>query len=201
MGIRKNDLSCIVKEASIKFFGEDICSEELVEKLFRNYGIYVASDTPKVVYIGFLRIDSLEANKNYTSKKIENIVVDVKRSLAVFFEMVGFIHELGTDNSVFCIYTLGKMIQYLYKMCTITITDEQAIILVALWNSCDQCNQISLEDGFKCVGSLYRRIKNIECTWEKYIEGIERLEKIKSLVFDIEKIELLEEIRISPKNK
>lgn len=61
MGIRKNDLSCIVKEASMKFFGEDLCSEELVEKLFSNYGIYVVLDIPEVVYIGFLTIDSLRS--------------------------------------------------------------------------------------------------------------------------------------------
>ncbi len=69
---------------------------------------------------------------------------------------------------------------------------EQAIVIIALWENCDQRQRISLEQGFACVSALYEQIEKTECVWEHYIKITNDLEKIYSLELDDEGIWLRE---------
>ena len=67
---------------------------------------------------------------------------------------------------------------------TVEITKEQAIVVVALWDNCNQQQRITLEKGFECFRSLYENIETSNCTWEQDIKLISDLEKIGSLELD-----------------
>ena len=131
-----------------------------------------------------LVIDSLHNYNKGESIKPGNIKLNIRHLIEFLPDLTAATVGIAMDIPILKVCAALNIWKMLRAVTTVEITKEQAIVVVALWDNCNQQQRITLEKGFECFRSLYENIETSNCTWEQYIKLISDLEKIGSLELD-----------------
>ena len=131
-----------------------------------------------------LMVDSLNNYNKGESIKPGNIKLNIRHLIEFLPDLTAATVEIVMDIPILKVCAALNIWKMLRAVTTVEITKEQAIVVVALWDNCNQQQRITLEKGFECFSSLYENIEASNCTWEQYIKLISDLEKIGSLELD-----------------
>ena len=182
--IKQAEILSIIERTSISLREEDISSKDILQSLFKNGGLVITPPQQEPPMMHMLVIDSLHNYNKGESIKPGNIKLNIRHLIEFLPDLTAATVGIAMDIPILKVCAALNIWKMLRAVTTVEITKEQAIVVVALWDNCNQQQRITLEKGFECFRSLYENIETSNCTWEQYIKLISDLEKIGSLELD-----------------
>ena len=163
---------------------EDISSKDILQSFFKSGGLVITPPQQEPPMMHMLVVDSLHNYNKGESIKPGNIKLNIRHLIECLPDLTAATVGIAMDIPILKVCAALNIWKMLRAVTTVEITKEQAIVVVALWDNCNQQQRITLEKGFECFRSLYENIETSNCTWEQYIKLISDLEKIGSLELD-----------------
>ena len=182
--IKQAEILSIIERTSISLREEDISSKDILQSFFKSGGLVITPPQQEPPMMHMLVIDSLHNNNKGESIKPGNIKLNIRHLIEFLPDLTAATVGIAMDIPILKVCAALNIWKMLRAVTTVEITKEQAIVVVALWDNCNQQQRITLEKGFECFRSLYENIETSNCTWEQYIKLISDLEKIGSLELD-----------------
>ena len=182
--IKQAEILSIIERTSISLWEEDISSKDILQSFFKNGGLVITPPQQEPPMMRMLVVDSLNNYNKGESIKPGNIKLNIGHLIESFPDLTEAAVGIAMDIPILKVCAALNIWKMLRAVTTVEITKEQAIVVVALWDNCNQQQRITLEKGFECFRSLYESIETSNCTWERYIKLISDLEKIGSLELD-----------------
>ena len=182
--IKQAEILSIIERTSISLWEEDISSKDILQSFFKNGGLVITPPQQEPPMMRMLVVDSLNNYNKGESIKPGNIKLNICHLIESLPDLTEAVVGIAMDIPILKVCAALNIWKMLRAVTTVEITKEQAIVVVALWDNCNQQQRITLEKGFECFRSLYESIETSNCTWERYIKLISDLEKIGSLELD-----------------
>ena len=182
--IKQAEILSIIERTSISLWEEDISSKDILQSFFKNGGLVITPPQQEPPMMRMLVVDSLNNYNKGESIKPGNIKLNICHLIESLPDLTEAAVGIAMDIPILKVCAALNIWKMLRAVTTVEITKEQAIVVVALWDNCNQQQRITLEKGFECFRSLYENIETSNCTWEQYIKLISDLEKIGSLELD-----------------
>ena len=182
--IKQAEILSIIERTSISLWEEDISSKDILQSFFKNGGLVITPPQQEPPMMRMLVVDSLNNYNKGESIKPGNIKLNICHLIESLPDLTEAAVGIAMDIPILKVCAALNIWKMLRAVTTVEITKEQAIVVVALWDNCNQQQRITLEKGFECFRSLYESIETSNCTWEQYIKLISDLEKIGSLELD-----------------
>ena len=182
--IKQAEILSIIERTSISLWEEDISSKDILQSFFKNGGLVITPPQQEPPMMRMLVVDSLNNYNKGESIKPGNIKLNICHLIESLPDLTEAAVGIAMDIPILKVCAALNIWKMLRAITTVEITKEQAIVVVALWDNCNQQQRITLEKGFECFRSLYENIETSNCTWEQYIKLISDLEKIGSLELD-----------------
>lgn len=182
--IKQAEILSIIERTSISLWKEDISSKDILQSFFKNGGLVITPPQQEPPMMRMLVVDSLNNYNKGESIKPGNIKLNICHLIESLPDLTEAAVGIAMDIPILKVCAALNIWKMLRAVTTVEITKEQAIVVVALWDNCNQQQRITLEKGFECFRSLYESIETSNCTWERYIKLISDLEKIGSLELD-----------------
>lgn len=182
--IKQAEILSIIERTSISLREEDISAKDILQSFLKSGGLVITppQQEPPVMYM--LVVDSLHNYNKGESIKPGNIKLNIRHLMEFLPDLTAATVEIAMDIPILKVCAALNIWKMLRDVTTVEITKEQAIVVVALWDNCNQQQRITLEKGFECFRTLYQNTEGYNCTWEQYIKLISDLEKIGSLELD-----------------
>lgn len=190
--IKQAEILSIIERTSISLREEDISSKDILQSFFKSGGLVITSPQQEPPMMHMLVVGSLHNYNKGESIKPGNIKLNIRHLIEFLPDLTAATVGIAMDIPILKVCAALNIWKMLRAVTTVEITKEQAIVIVALWDNCNQQQRITLEKGFECFRSLYENIETSNCTWEQYIKLISDLEKIGSLELDSNEIWLRE---------
>ena len=190
--IKQAEILSIIERTSISLWEEDISSKDILQSFLKSGGLVITPPQQEPPMMHMLVVDSLHNYNKGESIKPGNIKLNIRHLIESLPDLTEAAVEIAMDIPILKVCAALNIWKMLRAVTTVEITKEQAIVVVALWDNCNQQQRITLEKGFECFRSLYKNIETSNCTWEQYIKLISDLEKIGSLELDSNGIWLCE---------
>lgn len=181
---KKTEIVSIIERTNNLLEEKDISSENIMQYFLESGGLLITPPQQEPIIMHMLTMDSLKDYNKGESIKPGNIKLNIRRLVGHLVGITEAAVGIAMDIPILKVCAALNIWKMLRDITTVEITKEQAITIIALWENCNQQQRITLEKGFECVKSLYEQIEKYECTWERYIELIDDLEKIDSLELD-----------------
>ena len=182
--IKQAEILSIIERTSISLREEDISSKDILQSFFKSGGLVITPPQQEPPMMRMLVVDSLNNYNKGESIKPGNIKLNICHLIESLPDLTEAAVGIAMDIPILKVCAALNIWKMLRAVTTVEITKEQAIVVVALWDNCNQQQRITLEKGFECFRSLYESIETSNCTWERYIKLISDLEKIGSLELD-----------------
>ena len=182
--IKQAEILSIIERTSISLREEDISSKDILQSFFKSGGLVITPPQQEPPMMRMLVVDSLNNYNKGESIKPGNIKLNICHLIESLPDLTEAAVGIAMDIPILKVCAALNIWKMLRAVTTVEITKEQAIVVVALWDNCNQQQRITLEKGFECFRSLYESIETSNCTWEQYIKLISDLEKIGSLELD-----------------
>lgn len=182
--IKQAEILSIIERTSISLREEDISSKDILQSFFKSGGLVITLPQQEPPMMHMLVVDSLHNYNKGESIKPGNIKLNIRHLIEFLPDLTAATVGIAMDIPILKVCAALNIWKMLRAVTTVEITKEQAIVVVALWDNCNQQQRITLEKGFECFRSLYENIETSNCTWEQYIKLISDLEKIGSLELD-----------------
>lgn len=182
--IKQAEILSIIEKTSISLQEEDISSKDILQSFFKSRGLVITPPQQEPPMMHMLVVDSLHNYNKGESIKPGNIKLNIRHLIEFLPDLTAATVGIAMDIPILKVCAALNIWKMLRAVTTVEITKEQAIVVVALWDNCNQQQRITLEKGFECFKSLYENIETSNCTWEQYIKLISDLEKIGSLELD-----------------
>jgi hypothetical protein len=182
--IKQAEILSIIERTSISLWEEDISSKDILQSFFKSGGLVITPPQQEPPMMRMLVVDSLNNYNKGESIKPGNIKLNICHLIESLPDLTEAAVGIAMDIPILKVCAALNIWKMLRAVTTVEITKEQAIVVVALWDNCNQQQRITLEKGFECFRSLYESIETSNCTWERYIKLISDLEKIGSLELD-----------------
>ena len=182
--IKQAEILSIIERTSISLWEEDISSKDILQSFFKNGGLVITPPQQEPPMMRMLVVDTLNNYNKGESIKPGNIKLNICHLIESLPDLTEAAVGIAMDIPILKVCAALNIWKMLRAVTTVEITKEQAIVVVALWDNCNQQQRITLEKGFECFRSLYESIETSNCTWERYIKLINDLEKIGSLELD-----------------
>ena len=182
--IKQAEILSIIERTSISLREEDISSKDILQSFFKSGGLVITPPQQEPPMMHMLVVDSLHNYNKGESIKPGNIKLNIRHLIEFLPDLTAATVGIAMDIPILKVCAALNIWKMLSAVTTVEITKEQAIVVVALWDNCNQQQRITLEKGFECFRSLYENIETSNCTWEQYIKLISDLEKIGSLELD-----------------
>ena len=182
--IKQAEILSIIERTSISLREEDISSKDIFQSFFKSGGLVITPPQQEPPMMHMLVVDSLHNYNKGESIKPGNIKLNIRHLIEFLPDLTAATVGIAMDIPILKVCAALNIWKMLRAVTTVEITKEQAIVVVALWDNCNQQQRITLEKGFECFRSLYENIETSNCTWEQYIKLISDLEKIGSLELD-----------------
>lgn len=182
--IKQAEILSIIERTSISLWEEDISSKDILQSFFKSGGLVITPPQQEPPMMRMLVVDSLNNYNKGESIKPGNIKLNIRHLIEFLPDLTAATVGIAMDIPILKVCAALNIWKMLRAVTTVEITKEQAIVVVALWDNCNQQQRITLEKGFECFRSLYESIETSNCTWERYIKLISDLEKIGSLELD-----------------
>ena len=182
--IKQAEILSIIERTSISLWEEDISSKDILQSFLKSGGLVITPPQQEPPMMQMLVVDSLHNYNKGESIKPGNIKLNIRHLIECLPDLTEAAVGIATDIPILKVCAALNIWKMLRAVTTVEITKEQAIVVVALWDNCNQQQRITLEKGFECFRSLYENIETSNCTWEQYIKLISDLEKIGSLELD-----------------
>ncbi len=182
--IKQAEILSIIERTSISLWEEDISSKDILQSFFKSGGLVITPPQQEPPMMRMLVVDSLNNYNKGESIKPGNIKLNMCHLIESLPDLTEAAVGIAMDIPILKVCAALNIWKMLRAVTTVEITKEQAIVVVALWDNCNQQQRITLEKGFECFRSLYESIETSNCTWERYIKLISDLEKIGSLELD-----------------
>lgn len=189
---KQDEILSIIERTSILLREEDISSKDILQSFFKSGGLVITPPQQEPPMMHMMVVDSLKNYNKGESIKPGNIKLNIRHLIDFLPDLTAATVEIATDIPILKVCAALNIWKMLRDVTTVEITKEQAIVVVALWDNCNQQQRITLEKGFECFRTLYENIETSNCTWEQYIKLISDLEKIGSLELDSNGIWLCE---------
>lgn len=190
--IKKAEILSIIERTSISLWEEDISSKDILQSFLKSGGLVITPPQQEPPMMQMLVVDSLHNYNKGESIKPGNIKLNIRHLIESLPDLTKDAMDIAMSIPILKVCAALNIWKMLRAVATVEITKEQAIVVVALWDNCNQQQRITLEKGFECFRSLYKNIETSNCTWEQYIKLISDLEKIGSLELDSNGIWLCE---------
>ena len=130
------------------------------------------------------------------SRKPGNIRINIKMLIKSLPELTERGVNIALGIPVLKVASALAIWRLLLQTATIKIERPHAVVVLALWQNCDQYHRIGLEKGFERVNLFCRQIGEPELDWETYILRLQELEKNKNLELDDHGIWMCEWVKI-----
>lgn len=189
--IKQAEILSIIERTSISL-QEDISSKDILQSFLKSGGLVITPPQQESPVMHMLVLDSLHNYNKGESIKPGNIKLNIRHLIECLPDLTEAAVGIATDIPILKVCAALNIWKMIRTVTTVEITKEQAIVVVALWDNCNQQQRITLEKGFECFRFLYENIETSNCTWEQYIKLISDLEKIGSLELDSNGIWLCE---------
>ena len=190
--IKQAEILSIIERTSISLWEEDISSKDILQSFLKSGGLVITPPQQEPHMMQMLVVDSLHNYNKGESIKPGNIKLNIRHLIKSLPDLTKDAVDIAMGIPILKVCAALNIWKMLRAVTTVEITKEQAIVVVALWDNCNQQQRITLEKGFECFRSLYKNIETSNCTWEQYIKLISDLEKIGSLELDSNGIWLCE---------
>lgn len=190
--IKQAEILSIIERTSISLWEEDISSKDILQSFLKSGGLVITPPQQEPPMMQMLVVDSLQNYNKGESIKPGNIRLNIRHLIESLPDLTKDAVDIARSIPILKVCAALNIWKMLRAVTTVEITKEQAIVVVALWDNCNQLQRITLEKGFECFRSLYKNIETSNCTWEQYIKLISDLEKIGSLELDSNGIWLCE---------
>lgn len=193
---KRNDLQDNVtqqlKSAIAENLPESLANGEFDTSLIYNYLVDCGfiSTTPPLEEPPMMQLLTLDSLRNYSegsSIKPGNILLNIRKLVESIPEVVSIGVGMACDNLVVTICGAFSLWLKLRDIATVSISKEQAFVIVALWRNCNSAHRISLDNGFAATEKLLEQYGEPEMTYLKYNIVIDSLVKMQC-------IELTEEV-------
>lgn len=182
--IKQAEILSIIERTSVLLREEDISSNDILQSFFKSGGLVITPPQQEPPVMHMLVVDSLNNYNKGESIKPGNIKLNIRHLIENLPDLATATIAIAREIPILKVCAALNIWKMLRDVTTVEITKEQAIVVVALWDNCNQQQRITLEKGFECFRSLYENIEASNCTWEQYIRLISDLEKIGSLKLD-----------------
>lgn len=182
--IKQAEILSIIERTSISLWEEDISSKDILQSFLKSGGLVITPPQQEPPMMQMLVVDSLHNYNKGESIKPGNIKLNIRHLIESLPNLTKDAVDIAMRIPILKVCAALNIWKMLRAVTTVEITKEQAIVVVALWDNCNQQHRITLEKGFECFRSLYKNIETSNCTWEQYIKLISDLEKIDSLELD-----------------
>lgn len=140
----------------------------------------------------------LNRNSGYEkgrSIKPGNIKLNMRKLVESIPAMTALIASIAWDINLLKVCSALTLWKSLRDVSTVDITRDQAIIMVALWQHCNDDHRIKTEKGFEVANSFYASIGDTTISTKKYHTILDQLVRLGCIEIDDDIIWLREWIR------
>lgn len=178
MQAKQVELAKIISESIINLSPDSTLKITEIENSLLN-GIYIDITPPQEEppMMRMMTLDSLNNYKKGESIKPGNIRLNIKKLIESLPDITASSVGIVLDIPILKVCAALNVWKVLKNIMTIKIEKIHAIVIIALWNNCNNERIITIEQGFNCVNRLCRDLSKEEFNWEDYIQVIEQLEK------------------------
>ncbi len=180
---------------------ENIKAFEIYDFLEKND--YIKITPPSCIYLmpppetGVMFNITLDSLKNFNSGrsiKPGNIRLNIKKLINALPDAVSLGIGMSSENPIVVVCGALILLLKLKDVATISISKEQAFVIVALWKACNSENKILLNDGFTATNELLKQYGEPQITIKKYNNLIDSLSEMRCIELSEETILLREQI-------
>lgn len=126
----------------------------------------------------FLTMDSLKNYKDGSSIKPGNIGLNIRRLIEAIPEVASIGAGMMGENHFFTICGALSLWMKLRDIATVSISKEQAFVIVALWRNCNDKHKITAEEGFIATNKLLSQYGESSISTLKYNMILDSLTEI-----------------------
>lgn len=182
-------------------YTENIKASEIYDFLEKND--YIKITPPSYTYLmpppesGAMYCITLDSLKNFNSGrsiKSGNIRLNIKKLINALPDAVSLGIGMSSENPIVVVCGALSLWLKLKDVATISISKEQAFVIVALWKAGNSENKILLNDGFTATNELLKQYGEPQITIKKYNNLIDSLSKMRCIELTEETILLKERI-------
>lgn len=166
-------------------------ANSIFSELSKNASISIYK--PRSIFdLGLINRQS-QYSSDYYSLKTANIKLNMKKVIKSVPAIIVGGTTLNNDSPIVKVCVAIYLWQILVDAIKITVTKEQAFLMIALWKNCYR-KRISVERGLECVNALLKEQNEEVLTKEKYWKLLCALEDIKCIEINEGEIKLQESI-------
>lgn len=140
----------------------------------------------------FLTLDSLKNYNTGSSIKPGNIKLNIKNLIDNIPSIGEIIISIWAESIELKICAALNLWKALKDISTISITKDQAFVIVALWKNCNSYHKINLNTGYNVTKDLFQKFQEPIPSYEKYNQIIDALIKLECIELTDEEIWLRE---------
>ena len=137
--IKKAEIISIIERTNISLRGEEkISSRDIMQSLLKSGGLLITPPQQDPPMMHMLMIDSLSNYNKGESIKPGNVKLNIRHLIESLPNLTADTVEIAMDIPILKVCAALNIWKVLRDIITVEITKEQAIVVVAL---CDNCNQ------------------------------------------------------------
>lgn len=180
----------LLNSTNIQNINVDDVFKQLVDSGF----ISITSPMEKPMTMSYITLGSFKNYNDGESIKPGNIRLNIKNLIETIPDIVSLGIGMASENQIITICGALNLWLKLRGVVSVSISKDQAFVIVALWKSCNSKHEISLKDGYKATNKLLQQYGENKISNTKYHNLIGTLVEIQSIELKEDKILLIEHI-------
>ena len=136
--IKQAEILSIIEKTSISLQEEDISSKDLLQSFFKSGGLVITPPQQEPPMMHMLVVDSLHNYNKGESIKPGNIKLNIRHLIEFLPDLTAATVGIAMDIPILKVCAALNIWKMLRAVTTVEITKEQAIVVVALWDNCNQ---------------------------------------------------------------
>lgn len=180
----------LLNSTNIQNINVDDVFKQLVDSGF----ISITSPMENPMTMSYITLGSFKNYNDGESIKPGNIRLNIKNLIETIPDIVSLGIGMASENQIITICGALNLWLKLRGVVSVSISKDQAFVIVALWKSCNSKHEISLKDGYKATNKLLQQYGENKISNTKYHNLIGTLVEIQSIELKEDKILLIEHI-------
>ncbi len=120
---------------------------------------------------------SLTAKEMY-SVKFANVFINLHNLMQNLPEMTSMAVGIAINMPVLKVCSALSFIKMIYNIMSVSISESQSKVLIALWKNCNNKQRIKLDEAFICVNKFNEKNNIGLISWKDYNKVLDELSKL-----------------------
>ena len=178
---KKTEIESIIREICIEQHDNDQQSSDFLQFFLKNECLFLTYPEEMPHTTQLIIINSSSKFQNGESIKPGNIMLNIKKLIDSLPDLTIACVAVSTEIPILKVCAFLNIWKMLRNIISIKITKDEAMTIIALWESCNKDRKITTSNGFDSVNAFLKNLSMNKYTMDKYIDILNKLKEIGSI--------------------